>query len=145
MDSAAAGKFRGGPGHIYRVQYLTDTIDGVLFGNGSREDTVPFGIFGGKNPKTNVTILEQTDGQINTIETNSFMKVKAGDIITLYGMGGAGFGDPLERDIVKVQQDVINQFVSVQKAKEEYGVVVNPETFEVDAKATESLRHNRMR
>ncbi len=143
MDSAAAGKFRGGPGHIYRVQYLTDTIEGVYFGNGTREDTVPIGILGGKNPRINKTVIQRSDGQVEELKTNSFMKVKAGDIMTLHGMGGAGFGDPFYRDVLMVQQDVRNELVSVDKAREEYGVVIDSEILEIDSKETTALRQNR--
>ena len=139
-DTAASGKFCSGPGHTYRVQYLDDTIDGVLFGNGTLECTVPFGIFGGKNPKPNLTTIERPDGKVDEIVTNSFMKVSAGDIITLYGMGGASFGDPFERDTRRVQQDVRDGFVSLEKAREEYGVVIAPETYEVDEAKTAELR-----
>jgi len=145
MDSAGAGMFRGGNGHIYRVQYLADTIDGVLSPcNGTREYSVPFGLFGGKNPKPNITIIERPDSRRDKIESNSFMNIKKGNIVTSHLMGGAGFGDPFERDTWRVQQDVRDGFVSVEKAREEYGVVLDPETFEIDADATAKLRkrHN---
>ncbi|MBW1804636.1 MAG: hydantoinase B/oxoprolinase family protein, partial [Deltaproteobacteria bacterium] len=139
-DTAGPGKYRGGIGHLYRVQYLADTLDGVLWGNGTREWSVPSGLFGGKNPKPNVTTIENPDGQIEEITINSFIKVRKGDIITLHGMGGAGFGNPFEREVDRVQRDVRDGFVSVEKAKEEYGVVINPGTMEVDVETTEVLR-----
>ena len=146
MDSAAAGKFCGGNGHIYRVQYVADTIDGVLSPcNGTREYSVPFGLFGGKNPKPNITVIERPDGRRDEIESNSFLDIKKGDIVTAHLMGGAGFGAPFERDIWRVQQDVRNEFLSVEKAREEFGVVIDPETFEVDADETAILRERHPR
>ena len=145
MDTAAAGKFRGGNGHIYKVQYLADTIDGVLSPcNGTREYSVPFGLFGGENPKPNITI-ERPDGRQDKIESNSFINIKKGDTVTSLLMGGAGFGDPFERDIWRVQQDVKNEFLSVEKAREEYGVVIDPETLEIDTEATAELRKRHKR
>jgi N-methylhydantoinase B len=56
--------------------------------------------------------------------------------------GGGGFGDPLERDPEKVRWDVREGFVSVDKARDIYGVVLDtvPEKYAVDYKATEKLR-----
>jgi N-methylhydantoinase B len=140
MDSAGAGKYRGGNGHVYKVQYLEDTIDGVLWGNGTREWSVPSGLFGGKSPKPSVTTITHPDGRSQEIPINSFMKVKKGDTLTLHCMGGAGFGNPFERDIEKVHQDVRDGFLSFEKAKEEYGVIINPDTLEIDPYRTAELR-----
>lgn len=142
-DTAAPGKFIGGPGHTYSVQYLEDAIDGVLFGNGTRKDTVPFGIFGGGNPRPNLTTVERANNKTEVVPTNSYMKVKAGDIISLYGMGGASFGDPLERDTWRVQKDVKDELVSIDSARKHYGVVIDSETLEVDGEATAKLRKAR--
>jgi N-methylhydantoinase B len=39
-----------------------------------------------------------------------------------------------------VESDVINQYVSLEKAREDYGVVINPETMKLDLEATQRLR-----
>ncbi|MCK5551822.1 MAG: hydantoinase B/oxoprolinase family protein, partial [Deltaproteobacteria bacterium] len=54
--------------------------------------------------------------------------------------GAGGYGDPLERDPAAVQKDVIGEYVSLEKAREEYGVVVNPKTLEVNEEETARLR-----
>jgi N-methylhydantoinase B/oxoprolinase/acetone carboxylase alpha subunit len=46
--------------------------------------------------------------------------------------GGGGFGDPLERDVDLVVQDVKEGFVSVAGALEDYGVIVDPGTWRGD-------------
>jgi N-methylhydantoinase B len=43
---------------------------------------------------------------------------------SLRDSGGGGLGDPLERDPGKVLEDVIDGYVSVERAKKDYGVVV---------------------
>jgi N-methylhydantoinase B/oxoprolinase/acetone carboxylase alpha subunit len=58
--------------------------------------------------------------------------------------GGGGYGNPWERDVEKVREDVIERRVSITGAKEDYGVVIDPETFEIDMNATERIR-NEMR
>jgi N-methylhydantoinase B len=58
--------------------------------------------------------------------------------------GGGGWGDPLQRDVARVQGDVLDGFVSPQSARDDYGVILAPHTGEVDEVATRQLRQ-RMR
>jgi len=53
--------------------------------------------------------------------------------------GGGGFFSPLERDPELVRQDVLNGYVSLQAARDEYGVILN-ESLEIDLQETERLR-----
>ena len=54
--------------------------------------------------------------------------------------GGGGFGDPLSRDITAVENDVVNGYVSIAKASEDYGVVIDPPTLMADERASQKLR-----
>ena len=66
--------------------------------------------------------------------------VAANDVIRLITPGGGGWGDPLERDIDAVRMDVVRRLVSHGSAERDYGVVMDPDTFEVDVAATERRR-----
>lgn len=44
---------------------------------------------------------------------------------------GGGYGNPLERDSEMVAWDVKNEYITPLQAEEDYGVIVDPETFEV--------------
>lgn len=59
--------------------------------------------------------------------------------------GGGGYGDPLERDPEKVKDDARDGFISLEAARNTYGVVLHtePELFAVDYPATEQLRRER--
>jgi N-methylhydantoinase B len=72
----------------------------------------------------------------------SFELFTTDEAIVSESCGGGGFGDPLERDPEKVRWDVREGFVSVDKARDIYGVVLDtvPEKYAVDHKATEKLR-----
>ena len=63
-----------------------------------------------------------------------------GDTISFYSAGGGGYGNPLERDPQAVAQDVRLGYVSLERARRDYGVVLDPETLSVDHAATENLR-----
>ena len=57
-----------------------------------------------------------------------------------YLPGGGGYGNPLERDPNLVLEDVVNGIVSLEKARTEYGVVIDPKTMKVNFEETEKLR-----
>jgi N-methylhydantoinase B len=60
--------------------------------------------------------------------------------------GGGGWGDPLARDPERVMRDVRDEYVSIDGAARDYGVVVkgdprsDPEGLEIDVDATRKLR-----
>ena len=57
--------------------------------------------------------------------------------------GGAGYGDPLERDPSLVASDVRNGYASLERARADYGVVLSPGANEADVLATNRLRVER--
>jgi N-methylhydantoinase B len=66
-----------------------------------------------------------------------------GDEIQFYSAGGGGYGDPLQREPEAVATDVRNGYVSIEKAREDYGVAIDPESMIVDPEKTERLRSER--
>ena len=65
------------------------------------------------------------------------------DAIRLELPGGGGFGDPRARDPERVRTDVIEGYVTLDHAKSDYGVVLNPKDFSIDQAATGKLRAER--
>jgi N-methylhydantoinase B len=141
IDSAGAGRFRGGNGHVYRVEYFAPSVKAVVFGSGSRAHAVPSGIFGGHDPEPSQLTLERASGTKEIIPLNSFFQVQVGDVIQLCEMGGPGYGNPLERDVELVARDVRDGYLSIAKAAKVYGVVID-EAGRADHKATTALREN---
>jgi N-methylhydantoinase B len=75
----------------------------------------------------------------------SGVPIRPGDSFTRPSAGGGGLGDPLERDPQRVLEDVVDGYVSVERAKKDYGVVVQPIDpevcqYEVDLEATRRER-----
>ncbi len=141
-DSAGAGKFRSGSGHVYIVKYLCDSFDGAaLVGAGMRDYVAPEGLFGGKKPKPNAVYFHRVNGTTEKIDTGTFIGYRTGDVMECRFMGAGGFGNPFERDVEKVREDVICEVISVEGAKTDYGVIINPATYDIDYKATKKLRN----
>ena len=61
-------------------------------------------------------------------------------MVSLRLPGAGGYGDPLERDLDLLLQDVRDGKVSLDSAREDYKVVIDPGTLQVDEKATKKLR-----
>ena len=64
------------------------------------------------------------------------------DVFEIYESGGGGYGPPKNRSEQKVCADVIDGLVSVEKAKEYYGVVIDPQNHGIDRASTDKLRDN---
>jgi N-methylhydantoinase B len=82
-------------------------------------------------------INEGTDEE-EVLPAKGMRQLKKGDTYTVYSSGGGGWGTPLERDPAAVLDDVRNGYVSLQAAKEIYGVIIRDG--KVDEEATEELR-----
>jgi N-methylhydantoinase B len=66
--------------------------------------------------------------------------LQPGDAFRMRSGGGGGYGSPLDRPIEDVEADAKQGYISVEAARECYGVVLNPESFVADRAATERLR-----
>ena len=55
----------------------------------------------------------------------------AGSVVHMQTGGGGGFGNPRERDPERVRTDILDGFVTLEAARRDYGVIIDPETLEV--------------
>jgi N-methylhydantoinase B len=67
-------------------------------------------------------------------------QLNPGDVVVMDAAGGGGYGDSLDRDPELVEADVAEGYVSLESAREDYGVVINPDTMKVEVDATQRLR-----
>lgn len=139
-DSAGPGKWRGGLGVSYRWRVEADDLLCANFGGGTIAGTEPFGLHGGSTAPRNYSFLHDPDGNVEEVTVNTLMPLKLGQKIEIRSSGGGGFGCPTERDVEKVAADVRDGLVSFASARDDYGVVIDPRSFEVDGEASASLR-----
>ena len=138
IDSGGAGLHRGGNGID---KWYTFLEPGEIAIHDDRWLTPPWGILGGKPGMRSTKILVRADGSREVLPSKcDQVKVAPGDRLIFQTAGGGGWGDPLERAVDKVRTDVVRELVSADKARADYGVVLDPDTGEVDVEATRTLR-----
>jgi len=136
-DSAGAGQWRGGLGVETIFKIYGENVTGVTFGDGVDEDARAFGLFKGKEGCINALELIYPDGTLYRPQSKEVIKdIPKGTTFHEIAGGGGGYGDPMKRPASRVLKDVRNGFVSLEKAREDYGVVIDPVSLSVDAEET---------
>lgn len=137
QDSGGAGQFRGGLAIEREWQLLAGEAHLAI--RSDRRDHLPYGLYGGKPGTPSINILHHVDNQ-EVLPTMISTIMEAEERIYHRQPGGGGWGDPLSRVPSDVADDVKNEKISLTAAREQYGVVLDKGTMEVDAIATEVLR-----
>ncbi|MEY4951513.1 MAG: hypothetical protein RL698_3724 [Pseudomonadota bacterium] len=141
-DSGGAGEFRGNCGSVYRKQVLTPaTIYTYVVG---RRFPMP-GIAGGRDGSPNELYVRVGSSQKRTVgDSSERILHEAGECYEYHYGGGGGWGDPLVRPADRVFEDVLDEYVSIEGARREYGVVltgsVEEWTLAIDRAETDRLR-----
>lgn len=159
-DSGGAGKFRGGlSGESCFIPHNTELITQDTLASGCATPT-SLGLMGGYPSTTNgYAFVKDSDiaermnrsnmpgdtAEISGTHTTLGLRQEhfvqnPGDVYSVWWCGGGGFGDPMERDLNRVEADYEHMTVSLEMAKEVYGAVIDPETRTVDREASETLR-----
>ena len=138
-DSGGPGQFRGGLGVESVVQARSDfNVNAQI----ERSVCLPWGLEGGLEGSGN-EILMRRDGVVQDDVPNAKLfraKVKKGDAFIVRSGGGGGFGSPLERPADSVRNDVEQGYVSLEAAKNYYGVVLDAQTLQINQDATQRQR-----
>ncbi|MHA1195126.1 MAG: hydantoinase B/oxoprolinase family protein [Promethearchaeota archaeon] len=137
IDSGGPGKWRGGVGMKYEIEPYGDKVEYVKGGCG--QIFPPEGLLGGKEG----SICRHWKGPKGKIKYGRALEVgyaKEGRVFGIEMSGGAGIGNPLERDPELVRWDVLNEYVSLESAEKDYGVIIDPNKMEIDYIKTKRLR-----
>ena len=140
-DSGGAGNMKGGLGRrvVFRIPDdayapLAPVNLGIQSG---RYRYPPEGLFRGKAGAKAQFLVNGKPGN-----PYGLTQLAPGDVVIMDAAGGGGYGEPLDRDPERVREDVMQGYVSLEKAREDYGVVIDPGIMEVDVAATEELRRS---
>ncbi len=136
-DSGGPGRFRGGLAMVRQYRFLER--EGALQLRTDRHRYRPWGLAGGRPGTASSNLLTQ-NGHTQPAASKGFFTLGRGDVLRHTLAGAGGHGDPLERDPARVAADVADGKVSLERAATDYGVVVEPDTHEVDEARTTALR-----
>lgn len=131
-DSGGPGRFRGGLG-VTKGGTLTDCDRTVMSYCCDRSRSVTWGIEGGLPSLPHGVRLNRgtpDERYLGAIFSN--VPVQAGDSFDRPSAGGGGMGDPLLRDPTAVLEDVIDGYVTIERAAKDYGVVIEEIDAEID-------------
>ncbi len=124
-DSGGAGEFRGALGLRRDIRMLIDDMSWARYGD--RQRFAPFGLFGGKDGSKGRFILNPDSEHETTMKSKGLDTLNAGDVVSLRMPGAGGYGEPAKRDRIRLLQDVRDGKVTIESAREDYGVKVTPE------------------
>lgn len=133
-DSEGAGTWRGGFGVAYELEIQHPSAVVVMRGK-DRFKFSSWGAFGGGAGTVNGNVGQRGEVE-HDIGKRTVYRPELGEVIKIWSGGGGGYGDPLQREVVLVEQDIAAGLVSAQRARDVYGVVPG------DTAATERLRAN---
>ncbi len=137
-DSGGPGKWRGGLGVDLRMKALAPMfMHTYLIGT-----KYPMrGFNGGMDGSPNSIVLREGTPDELVVEQTAFEEpISSGHIASARLGGGGGWGDPLERDPAAVLEDVLDEYVSLEGARRDYGVVIDEREMIIDAESTKVLR-----
>ncbi len=138
-DSGGPGKFRGGAGVIRDVRVLAPSV--TLGTRMNNLKSPSWGVKGGGSGAVGRMVLNPDTPKAQDIPPfGDNIELQQGDILRIVTSGGGGWGNPAERDPLDVLQDVKDGFVSVAQGREDYGVVIEPETWKIDWRQTQACR-----
>jgi len=140
-DSGGDGQWRGAP-----------ALD-VVMGPSQDEATICYfndqhffpakGVLGGANARpSNVVRYNIETKEMSELPQISDQVFQPNERLVVYNTTGGGYGDPLDRDPERVRRDVREEFVSIERARDVYGVILDTQTerYTVDQEATKKLR-----
>jgi len=138
-DSGGPGKKRGGLGRRMVIRVPDDELAPIppvtIAVQAGRFRYPPEGLFGGGDGSKARFLKNEAPA-----DPSGLTFAALGDRVAFYSAGGGGYGNPFERDPADVAADVLNGYVSIEKAREDYGVIIAPDTLAVDAGATAACR-----
>jgi N-methylhydantoinase B len=137
LDSGGAGRYRGGCGYEKHIRVLRDAH---FMSIADRSILACWGVKGGKAGQPFQITVDPGGPDEHEVDALADAEpLKAGTVVRVRTTGGGGWGDPLERPVEEVLQDIAWLKVSVEGARRDYGVVVDADG-DADLTATDALR-----
>ena len=137
MDTEGAGRTCGAPS-LY-VEFEPDNCDVDVAYVCDGVINAPAGVRGGLAGGAASQFVRRSDGSVRPLDQASVARLECGEVLVSCTTGGGGYGSPLERPVARVVRDVNEGWISFERARTVYGVVV-AENGDADELATSELR-----
>ncbi len=141
-DTGGAGRNRGGPASEIVYGPTRGEMQAFYFADFAINPAR--GVLGGRPGSLAEAARIGADGSEVALEPIGDVTLRPGEWVRGREAGGGGYGDPLDRDPERVRADVLEGWVSRERAEADYGVVltgdVEDESVLVDADATRARR-----
>ena len=125
-DTGGAGRFRGGNGFVRAFRVEADGARLCLCAD--RHETRPPGLCGGRPGTAARYVLDPGSERERVLESKTpYLDLAPGTLVHLQSAGGGGYGDPGDRDPVRVAQDLKDGYITGKAAREDYGRSADPE------------------
>ncbi|HET6509096.1 MAG TPA: hydantoinase B/oxoprolinase family protein [Baekduia sp.] len=136
-DTEGAGRHRGAPGNLVEWSPNNTRVEAMWISDGTVNPAR--GVRGGQDGHLGDQWIREADGELAHTAAFNRLWVEADQRVVSLSPGGGGYGSPLERDPEAVAQDVREGWVTADRARETYGVVVASDGV-VDEAATGARR-----
>ncbi len=137
-DPPAAGQWRGGIGIVRENRFLAP---GYISCEADRHLEKPHGVFGGTEGHTGKLVKNPgTAEEQNWPSKVTGYKMEAGDLIQITAPSGGGYGDPKARDPAMVLGDYLDDYITIEIARDVYGVAIDPVADTLNSEETQRLR-----
>jgi N-methylhydantoinase B/oxoprolinase/acetone carboxylase alpha subunit len=142
-DSAGAGKYRGGFGQHIVIRVRDDELPAgghlIASAKGGRFHYPVPGVLGGHDAPKGAIIANGERFQVSGRQ----VILGPGSRMELLLPGGGGYGDPLDRDLELVQEDLRSGLISAEQALSAYGVATDESGWQIDVGVTQKIRAER--
>jgi len=132
-DSGGPGRWRGGCGVIRTYKLLENAFSAIWF---ERSHTPAWGLKGGESGEGPQITITLPDGATEHPLKMRAREFPAGTVVETRTGGGGGYGNARARPFDEVLTDVRRGYVSVDGAREDYGVAITDD-MKVDENASE--------
>ena len=137
-DTDGPGQFRGGLGLTRELTVINHTPTMSL--GSDRLKLKPWGLMGGGSGGSVASLIITPDREEIPLPSKTTREITSASRVILKTAGGGGYGNPFDRPPEKVLEDVKEHFIGIDRAKSDYGVVIDSQTMTVDLGATEALK-----
>ncbi len=117
QDSVGPGKWRGGPGLNLDIRMTEDHLITSVF---ERTLNAPWGLLGGKEARPNKCLATMPDGEVHLISKATHFHMPKGAVLNMRTGGGGGYGDPKDRPVESVKEDIAEGYISEAFARKHY-------------------------